>query len=131
MERVRLATISDVMHVVDMVEGLRQAVSGPLAVDRQWTAQTTARLISHASGSVWVSQGGFIAACLTPTVVSPLPIAQEVGWWATDGTGIRLLRAFEKWADAQGAVLKQVSTAPEGLDLSRLGYRKAELAWVK
>lgn len=128
---IRLATISDVMDIVDMVEDLKKAVNGPLSVNRQWAAQTTLRLINSVSGSVWVSQCGFIAACLTPTVVSPLPIAQEVGWWASDGSGLRLLRTFEKWADANGAALKQVSTAPEGLDLSRLGYRKAELSWVK
>lgn len=128
---IRRATITDVMNIVAMVEELKRAVNGPLSVNRQWVAQTTARLIGSVKGAVWVSERGFIAACLTPTVVSPAPIAQEVGWWAADGSGLRLLRTFERWADENEAALKQVSTAPEGLDLTRLGYRKAEIAWIK
>ena len=128
---VRLATASDVVRIVDDVEALRAAVGGAVPVDRAWTAQSVARLIASPNGAVWVSQGGFIAACLVQTVISPVFICQEAGWWARDGSGGRLLRQFEKWADERGAFLKQISTAPEGMDMTRLGYRKAELAWVK
>lgn len=128
---IRAATVEDVLDVVDMVVALRTAVKGPVPIDRSWTAQSVAKLIASPNGAVWISKGGFIAACLVQTIISPVHIAQEAGWWATDGTGVRLLREFEKWADERGAFIKQISTAPDGMDMARLGYRKAELAWVK
>ena len=67
----------------------------------------------------------------TPTIINPALIAQELGWWAADGSGLRLLRAFELWATDRGAMLVQLSTSPAGPDLARMGYRRAEQAWVR
>lgn len=131
MARIRLARAADIPRVVGMVESLRIAVGGPIAVDPSWTARNVAALIAGADSAVWVSGGGFIAGSLQPTIINPQPIAMEHGWWASDGSGLRLLRAFEQWAQARGAPLIQLSTGPEGLDLSRLGYRIVERAWVK
>ena len=131
MEIVKRATGSDVLRIVDMVEALREAVGGPIPVDRAWTSQTIAALCTGHDSAVWVSAGGFIAGSLQPTVISPDLIAMEHGWFATDGTGLRLLRRFEAWARERGATLVQLSTGPSGLDLSRLGYRVAERAWIK
>lgn len=131
MASVRLATAADVLRIVGMVEDLRAAVSGPVAVDRSWTAATVARLIGSADGYVAVTDGGFIAGCLTPTIINPAPIAQEMGWFSRDRSGLALLRSFEAWAYERGAALVQLSTGAEGLDLSRLGYRLTERAWVK
>ena len=128
---IRPATADDVLRIVDMVEALRLAVGGPIPVDRAHTAQTVAALLSSPDGAVWVSQGGFIAGVLTQTIISPVPVAQELGWFATDKSGLRLLRAFENWAQARGAALIQLSTGPTGPDLTRLGYRRAETAWVR
>ena len=127
----REATTDDVLRIVDMVEALREAVGGPVPVDRAWTAQTLAALCTGPDSAVWVSAGGFIAGSLQPTVISPQLIAMEHGWFAVDGSGLRLLRAFEAWARERGATMVQLSTGPSGLDLSRLGYRLAERAWVK
>ena len=125
------ATCADVLRIVDMVEALREAVGGPVPVDRAWTAQTLAALCTGPDSAVWVSAGGFIAGSLQPTVISPQLIAMEHGWFAVDGSGLRLLRAFEAWARERGATMVQLSTGPSGLDLSRLGYRLVERAWVK
>ncbi|MDN5568454.1 MAG: hypothetical protein L0G27_06855 [Paracoccus sp. (in: a-proteobacteria)] len=131
MALIRLATCADVIRIVDMVEALRKAVGGPVAVDRPHTASVIARLIASPDGAVWVSAGGFIAGSLQPTIINPAPVAMEHGWYATDGCGLRLLRAFEAWAKERGALLVQISTGPDGLDLTRLGYRVAERAWIK
>lgn len=127
---IRLATPDDILSIVGMVERLRAAVGGPVPVDRAWTARTLAGLVASPDGAVWVSGGGFLAATLTQTVISPRRIAQECGWWAGDGSGLRLLRAYEAWARERGAALIQLSTGPDGPDLARLGYRRAEQAWV-
>ena len=128
---IRKADAGDVLQVVDLIEDLRAAVNGPIPVDRAWTARTVAGLIADPDGAVWVSAGGFIAGALRPTIINPAPIASEMGWFARDGSGLRLLRVFEAWARERGAVLIQLSTGAEGLDLSRLGYRLTERAWVK
>ena len=128
---IRPATDSDVLRIVDHVEALRLAVGGSVQVDRAHTAQTIAALLSSPHGAVWVSPGGFIAGVLTQTIISPMPICQELGWLATDGAGLRLLRRLETWAQERGAALIQLSTGPVGPDLTRLGYRRAEQAWVR
>lgn len=131
MALVREAQACDVLRIVDMVEDLRTAVAGPIPVDRPWTARTVAGLIASPDGIVLVSDGGFIAGSLQPTIINPRPIAMEHGWFARDRSGLALLRQFEGWARHHGAALIQLSTGPDGLDLSRLGYRIAEKAWVK
>lgn len=128
---IRPATGGDVLPIVDMIERLRAAVDGPIPVDRAHTAAVVAGLIADPDALVLVSDKGFIAGRLTPTIINPAPIAQELGWWAADGSGLRLLRAFERWAAERGALLVQLSTGPAGPDLSRLGYRRAEQAWVR
>lgn len=128
---IRWATQADVLRIVDMVERLRAAVDGPVAVNRGWTAAQVARLIAGPDSAVWVSSAGFLAGALVPTIISPDPVAQELGWWAEDGSGLWLLRRFEAWARDRGASLVQMSTGASGPDLSRLGYRRAELAWVR
>ena len=128
---IREATTDDVLRIVDMVEALRLAVGGPVAVDRAWTARTLAALLESPDGSVWVSGGGFLAASIQRSVISPVPMAVEHGWWASDGSGLRLLRIYESWARDKGAAFITLSTGPIGPDLTRLGYRKTETAWVR
>ena len=128
---IREATADDVIRIVDMVEALRAAVGGPVAVDRAWTARTLAALLESPDGSVWVSGGGFLAASIQRSIISPVPMAVEHGWWASDGSGLRLLRIYETWAKDKGAALITLSTGPTGPDLSRLGYRRVEQAWTR
>lgn len=127
----RLAGAGDVLRIVDMIEDLRGAVAGPIPVDRAWTAQTVVRLIDSPDGYVAVTDGGFIAGCLTSTIINPAKIAQEMGWFSRDRSGLALLRSFEAWAQDRGAALVQLSTGPDGLDLTRVGYRLTEKAWVR
>lgn len=127
----RRATEADIPRIVDMVEALRASVEGPLPVHRPWTSALLKRLIVDPKALVLVTDGGFIAALLEPTIINPNPVAMELGWWSTDRSGLKLLKALEQWAWENGAILVKLSTAPRGLDLSRFGYRATELAWVK
>lgn len=131
MPAICLATESDVMRIVDMVEDLRAAVHGLMPVSRPWTASVVAGLIQSPHGVVYVSHGGFIAGSLQQTVVNPAWVAMEHGWFARDRSGMRLLRAFEAWAADQGAVGVALSTGAGGPDLARLGYAMTEQNWVK
>lgn len=122
---------SDVMRIVDMVEDLRAAVDGMMPVSRPWTAAMVAGLIQSPEAVVYVSDGGFIAGSLQPTIINPARVAMEHGWFARDRSGMRLLRSFERWAVDQGAVMVKMSTGAAGPDLGRLGYTMTEQNWVK
>ena len=128
---IREATEADVMRIVDMVEDLRAAVSGLMPVSRPWTAAMVAGLIQSPDAIVLVSDGGFIAGSLQPTIINPARVAMEHGWFARDRSGLRLLRAFEGWAAERGVVMVKMSTGAVGPDLGRLGYTMTEQNWVK
>ena len=116
-----------------MVERLREAVSGPQKPCRIRTGQTIAELIHSPDGAVWVSERGFLAAKLGRTIISPNLIAEECGWYAEDRSGMRLLNAFERWAESKGATLIRMSCNGGAAQqiLERSGYRVAEIAMVK
>ena len=128
---IREATESDVMQIVDWVEDLRAAVDGMMPVSRPWTAAMVAGLIQSPDAAVFVSAAGFIAGSMQPTIINPARCAMEHGWFARDRSGMRLLRAFEKWASDQGADMVKMSTGAVGPDLGRLGYTMTEQNWVK
>lgn len=128
---IREATESDVMRIVDMVEDLRAAVDGMMPVSRPWTAAMVSGLIQSPDAIVLVSDGGFLAGSLQPTIINPARVAMEHGWLARDRSGMRLLRAFEAWAADRGAVMVRMSTGAVGPDLGRLGYTMTEQNWVK
>lgn len=128
---IRLATPADIPRLVDMVAALAEASGMPVTVDRDWTARSLLALIASRDSAVWISGDGFLAAQLVRSTVSPQPIAAEHGWYARDGSGLRLLRAFETWAAERGAVMIRLSTGAGGPDLARLGYRPVETAWIR
>ena len=116
-----------------MTERLAASVSGPQRVCRIKTGQTLAGLIHRPDGAVWRSERGFIAGQITHTVISPDPVAVELGWYSEDRSGVRLLRAFEAWAHERGATLIKMSCAGGAAQqlLERAGYRACETAMVK
>lgn len=130
---IQKAVEADIPRVIDMVEQLAAAVNGPQQVCRIRTGETLAGLIVRPEGGVWISDGGFIAGCITQTIISPDPVAIELGWWAGDRSGLRLLRTFEAWARERGACLIKLSCngGPAQHILARSGYRVAEIQMVR
>ncbi|MFC3169215.1 hypothetical protein [Paracoccus fontiphilus] len=129
----RLAGEADIPRIIDLIERLAAAVGGPQRVCRIKTGETLAGLLQDPRGVVLVTERGFIAGCITQTVISPDPVAVELGWYAEDRSGLALLRAFEAWADQQGATLIKLSCNGGAAQriLERAGYRAAETAMVK
>lgn len=126
----RPATVCDIPRITDLVERLIKASGIPQDVDRAHTQRVLLSLILRPDALVLVTDGGFLAASIERSVINPEPIACEHGWFATDRSGLRLLRAFEAWAELQGARVR-MSTGIAGPDLGRLGYRAVEMAWVR
>jgi hypothetical protein len=116
-----------------MTEALAASVRGPQRVCRLRTGETLAGLISSPQGAVFVSGGGFIAGQIMQTVICPDLVAFELGWLATDRSGLRLLRAFEAWAADRGAALIKMSANGGAAQriLERRGYAVAEVQMVK
>ncbi|MBO9437341.1 hypothetical protein J7354_01580 [Sulfitobacter sp. R18_2] len=116
-----------------MTTTLAASVRGPQAVCRLRAGQTLAGLINGPQGAVFVSGGGFIAGQIMQTVISPDLCAYELGWFASDRSGLRLLRAFEAWAAEQGATLVKMSANGGAAQriLERRGYTVAEVQMVK
>tara|TARA_R100000789_G_scaffold68640_1_gene64389 strand:+ start:451 stop:861 length:411 start_codon:yes stop_codon:yes gene_type:complete len=134
---VRLAVAEDIPRIVDMVCALREAIGGSVEPDPAKVSETVMILMGSPSGIVLVSGGGFLAGSIAPTIISNERFAHELGWFAADSSGLRLLRAFEVWADNHGARVR-LSTGPEEWvpyrlrsALQRRGYRAQETAWVK
>lgn len=126
----RHATPDDIPRITDMVEKLIEASGIPQQVDRGHTQSVLYGFINRSDALLLVTDNGFIAASIERSVINPEPIACEHGWYATDRSGIKLLRALEKWAEERGARVR-LSTGRNGPDLNRLGYEAVETAWVK
>lgn len=126
----RLATIEDIPRITDLVERLVTAAQLPQVVDRHHTGDVLANLMGRGDAVIWLSASGFLAGSIECTVISPELIAVEHGWYSEGRDGLRLLRAFEVWAAARGARVR-LSTGVNGPDLTRLGFRPVEKAWVR
>lgn len=137
---IRTAMTEDIPAIVGMVERLRASVCSPLEVDRAVTRRFVTGLLASPLAAVWVVDGvdgptGFLAASVGTACISMLPIAVEHGWWAEQGGGLRLLKAYLSWANDVGCFAARMSTPPHNeraaAILDRLGFRLAEQAWVK
>lgn len=137
---IRPATNEDIPAIVGMTERLRGSVGSPLQVDRAVTTRFVRALLASPLAAVWVVNGadapsGFLAASVGTASISMLPIAVEHGWWAEQGGGLRLLKAYLSWAEDIGCFAARMSTPPHNeraaAILDRLGFDLAEQAWVK
>lgn len=137
---IRPATTNDIAAIVAMTDRLRASVGSPLPVDPLVTARFVAGLLTSPLGWVRVVDGadgptGFLAASIGTASISMLPVAAEHGWWAEQGGGIDLLRAYMAWAQERGCFAARMSTPPHNeraaMILERSGFALAEQAWVK
>jgi len=132
---VRRATSADIGHCVEMARRFIAAADKP-EPDQGQLVNVIGALID--GGGVFVSERGAIAGVLAPLFYKPSHLeAHEMAWWCEDGQGMRLLRAFEKWAGENGAQEIVMSTLPDftagavGEYLKRRGYRLAEAGFRK
>lgn len=137
---IRPATTDDIPVIVRMTERLRASVQSPLGVDAAVTGRFVRALLVSPLAAVWVVDGadaptGFLAASVGTASISMLPVAVEHGWWAEQGGGTDLLRAYLSWAKDLGCFAARMSTPPHNerpaAILGRLGFDLAEQAWVK
>jgi RimJ/RimL family protein N-acetyltransferase len=137
---IRPATTDDTAAIVAMTERLRASIGSPLPIDPLVTTRFVSGLLASPLGWVRVVDGaespnGFLAASIGTASISMAPVAVEHGWWAEQGGGMDLLRAYLAWAQERGCFAVRMSTPPNsdraGMILKRCGFELAEQAWVR
>ena len=87
-----------------------------------------------AAGAVFITARGFLAGMCAEEPSGAYRIAHELFWWAEDGSGAALLKAFEDWAAEQGCHEVNLSH-PYGsraeVVMKRNGYAPKTLTWSK
>ena len=139
---IRAATRSDLPILVEM--GIRflstlyqqHCTGNPIALHSMLT-----HLMERDDGCVIVAErngvvNGGICGYVFLHHMSGERVASELGWWvdpATRGSGVRLLREFEAWADELGVQCIQL-VAPDdrvGAFYARRGYGAVETLYQK
>lgn len=132
---IRQATLEDAPFITEMGMRFVEAAGKPEARFEEMEAFVRGVI---PMGGAFVSGAGMIVGVLAPLYYRPDYLeAHEVAWWAEDSSGLRLLRAFEDWAEAQGAREIVMSTLPDftrdaaGRLLQRRGYAFREAGFRK
>ncbi len=132
---VRQATAADIPALVEMAGRFHEQHERRFGFDADHMARHFASLI-EADQFCQIHGKGFLTGVIVPALSSPDWLtAFEVLWWSEDGNGLRLMRAFEKWAAGRGAREVKFSH-PVGNDraaqiLSRTGHVPAEVIYTK
>lgn len=127
---------SDIPRIVDMALKFVEAGGLP-ETTKEKMADFAEGLMANPQAFVAVSERGFIAGMLAPLFYNPDHIdAHELAWWSEDGRGLKLLSAFEAWADQSGAQQVVLSTehttdARAQKLLMRKGYELTEFSFRK
>lgn len=101
---VRYATEHDVANIVRLARrehAVSQWRSKPFSEPA--VASTALAFIRGHGKTVLLSDGGYFAGLVQPMGFTLRYIALEYAWFAEDGSGLELLRRFEKWARNMGA----------------------------
>lgn len=123
------ATDADIPRLVEMLRSFHDYAELPWSYDEVATVKAIKNMM-HA-GCVIISDGGAIGGIIGPAWCNPKwTYACELFWWAEDGSGVKLLRAFEKWAREAG--VNEVRVASMSINpraariLDRMGYAPIE-----
>lgn len=104
--RIRKATAHDIPDVVDLaIEALQSDSYPELTINRNRVFQRVSSCIASEKhfGYVVERDGevcGFLGAVVTPHAFYDGNAALVVGWYSRAGGGLRLMRRFLKWVDA-------------------------------
>lgn len=102
---VRYATAADIPRLVELAR-LEHAASPWAGVpfDAEHTAESMLAFVSGWGRTVLCSEGGYLFGLVQPIGFSKRVAALEYAWFATDGSGLSLLRHFTEWARNMNAV---------------------------
>lgn len=96
---IRRAVITDLEHILHLTEIFNEKYFD-VELNPDKAEDAIVQLILH--GIVFVSDNGFIGGVIAPDIFRDWVYLQELGWFATDSSGYKLLNAFIKDAREQG-----------------------------
>lgn len=101
---VRFALPEDIPRLVGLAEAehARSPWRG-LPFDASFVGARFKEFIESFGSVVFTTPGGYLGALLQPIGFSRAAIAVEYAFYAEDGRGMDLLRAFESWGENMGA----------------------------
>lgn len=106
---VRYATESDIGSIVRLAR--REHAMSPWSskpFSDAAVADTALAFIRGQGRTALLSDGGYFFGLVQPMGFTLRYIALEYAWFAEDGSGLELLRRFEKWARNMGAAVLTV-----------------------
>lgn len=132
---IREATRADVPKILEWGKAFHDAAQHPFGHDEEATRAFVDGLMESPLGVILTSETGMIGGVLAPAYSAPSwTMAVELFWWAEKG-GVKLLKAFEEWAENKGAQevrmtsLTNLTRADELL--KRLDYAPIEISYRK
>lgn len=133
---IRDAEFSDVSNITDMLAEFHAEADQPYEFRRADTVQFVRNMIASPAGIVLTSGGGFVCGLLTPCPANNRwNMGMELYWWAKDGKGGSLMKAFKKKALEMGAneirVSHRASTPKVGTFLERDGFSLDENVYAR
>ena len=135
---IRRATLSDLPRIIEMGAQHHAEAGNPGAFDREAAANYVGAFLRNGTGVVFLSERGQIGGLLAPMYCAPSYLmAVELFWFAQDGMGGKLLRAFEEWAAENGADCVVMSSVVQhdgdrvASILARKGYEAREMSFRK
>jgi hypothetical protein len=100
--RATFADIPDLMAMAKAEHGHSRFANIPF--DPVRAEQTFRAFIDGMATVVFITERGFIMGMLQPLAFSRLWNAYEMAWYSEDGSGMELLKAFNKWAKDMRAI---------------------------
>lgn len=102
---VRYATGADLPMIVDLArrEHAASVWAARAAFSPQAVEQTVSEFVFTPGRTALVSDAGYLLGLVQPMGFSSVLAALEFAWYAEDGKGLDLLKAFDAWGQRMGA----------------------------
>jgi len=132
---VRPAALDDIPALLEMGKAFHAESMMPFAFNEDAMAAALRQMIESEGAAVLMTDRGVIGGAINPAYCDPSWLyAVELFWWA-QGDGLKLLRAFEGWAQQAGAKeirMTSLAALPRADRLLRcVGYAPAEVSYSK
>ena len=133
---IRAAKQSDIPMIVALWEDFHAEANPPYSFDKPSAYAFVGGMIESKDAIVLVSSRGVICGFVTPNPVNfEWKMAMELYWWAEDGKGGELMKAFKKQARDMGAdeirISCRASTPKVGNHLERTGFALDEQVYTR
>jgi len=145
MTTVRKATHEDIFDLLVLCRGFSQEAPEMHKWDKGKTEELLNSILETPTAVILLSEKdgvvvGFLAGLIQPVLISHTKMASELAWYVDKqhrgaAGAIRLVKAFEEWAEDNGAEWITMADISDVADLSplysKLGYKLTEKAYSK